>query len=129
MNQVPRYALNCSILFTELPLLERPAVAKAAGFDAVEFWWPFSEIVPDDHQVEEFVTAIDQAGVDLIALNFTSGDRLMATEGYSLYPAAGPSSATMSMPLSTSAKGSELKPSTCDMGTVWTTWKRQNKTN
>ena len=74
MNHVPRYAVNCSILFTELPLLERPAAAKAAGFDAVEFWWPFSEIVPDDHQVEEFVTAIDQAGVDLIALNFASGN-------------------------------------------------------
>ena len=31
-----RYAVNCSILFTELPLLERPTAAKAAGFDAVE---------------------------------------------------------------------------------------------
>ena len=32
----PGYAANCSILFTELPLLERPAAAKAAGFDGVE---------------------------------------------------------------------------------------------
>ena len=31
----PGYAANCSILFTELPLLERPAAAKAAGFDGV----------------------------------------------------------------------------------------------
>ena len=31
------YEVNCSILFTELPLLERPAAAKAAGFDAVEY--------------------------------------------------------------------------------------------
>ena len=36
------FDVNLSILFTELPLLERPAAAKAAGFDAVEFWWPFS---------------------------------------------------------------------------------------
>ena len=36
-----RYEVNLSILFTELPLLERPAAAKPAGFDAVEFWWPF----------------------------------------------------------------------------------------
>jgi hydroxypyruvate isomerase len=35
-------AVNCSILFTETPLLERPAAAKAAGFEAVEFWGPFS---------------------------------------------------------------------------------------
>ena len=33
-----RYAVNCSILFTELPLLERPAAARQAGFGAVEFW-------------------------------------------------------------------------------------------
>ena len=36
------YLANCSMLFTELPLLERPAAATAAGFDAVEFWWPFA---------------------------------------------------------------------------------------
>jgi hydroxypyruvate isomerase len=81
MNHVPRYAVNCSILFTELPLLERPAAAKAAGFDAVEFWWPFSEIVPEDHRVEEFVTAIDEAGVHLIALNFASGDPASGDRG------------------------------------------------
>ena len=37
-----RFDVNCSILFTERPLLERPAAARAAGFDAVEFWWPFA---------------------------------------------------------------------------------------
>ena len=37
-----RYDVNLSILFTELPLLERPAAAAAAGFDAVEMWWPFA---------------------------------------------------------------------------------------
>ena len=42
------YTVNCSILLTELPLLERPAAAKAAGFDAVEFWWPFESSVPSD---------------------------------------------------------------------------------
>ena len=34
--------VNLSILFTDLPLLERPAAAAKAGFDAVELWWPFS---------------------------------------------------------------------------------------
>jgi hydroxypyruvate isomerase len=32
-----RFSVNLSILFAELPLLERPA---AAGFTAVELWWP-----------------------------------------------------------------------------------------
>jgi hydroxypyruvate isomerase len=44
------YTVNCSILLTELPLLERPAAAKAAGFDAVEFWWPFATSVPTDKE-------------------------------------------------------------------------------
>ncbi len=43
-----RFDVNCSILFTELPVLARPAAARAAGFDAVEFWWPFEEMVPAD---------------------------------------------------------------------------------
>jgi hydroxypyruvate isomerase len=33
-----RFDVNCSILFTELPVLQRPAAAQAAGFTAVEFW-------------------------------------------------------------------------------------------
>ena len=43
-------AINTCIMmmFTELPLLERPAAAAAAGFDAVEFWWPFDSPVPAD---------------------------------------------------------------------------------
>ena len=39
-----------SILFTELPLLQRPAAAKAAGFDGVEFWWPWDATVPSDKE-------------------------------------------------------------------------------
>ncbi|AMM34000.1 Hydroxypyruvate isomerase [Sinomonas atrocyanea] len=68
------YTVNCSILLTELPLLERPAAAKAAGFDAVEFWWPFSEAVPADKDVDAFVAALDNAGVALSGLNFFAGD-------------------------------------------------------
>ena len=50
-----RFDVNCSILFTELPLLKRSAAARSAGFDAVEFWWPFAEPVPPDHEVDRFV--------------------------------------------------------------------------
>jgi hydroxypyruvate isomerase len=69
-----RYEVNCSILFTELPLLERPAAVKAAGFDAVEFWWPFAEAVPADKDVDAFVRAVRDAGVQLVGLNFFAGD-------------------------------------------------------
>jgi hydroxypyruvate isomerase len=69
-----RYLANCSILFTELPLLERPAAAKAAGFDAVEFWWPFAAAVPTSADVDAFTQAIADAGVELVGLNFFAGD-------------------------------------------------------
>ncbi|MDJ0356248.1 TIM barrel protein [Paenarthrobacter sp. PH39-S1] len=68
------YTVNCSILLTDLPLLERPAAAKAAGFDAVEFWWPFAESVPADAEVAAFENAITDAGVQLTGLNFNAGN-------------------------------------------------------
>lgn len=69
-----RLDVNCSILFTELPLLQRPAAAKAAGFDAVEFWWPFGEMTPDRNAADAFVGAVKDAGVQLVSLNFHAGD-------------------------------------------------------
>jgi hydroxypyruvate isomerase len=70
-----RFDVNCSILFTELPLLDRPAAAAAAGFDAVEFWWPFGDDpVPGDREVDAFLAAISDAGVSLAGLNFAAGN-------------------------------------------------------
>ena len=69
-----RYLANCSIMFPELPLLQRPAAARSAGFGAVEFWWPFDRPVPGDAAVDAFVAAIADAGVALVALNFFAGD-------------------------------------------------------
>jgi hydroxypyruvate isomerase len=70
-----RYEVNCSILFTELPLLERPAAAKAAGFDAIELWWPWpDQPVPADRDVDALVRAVEDAGVQLVGLNFFAGD-------------------------------------------------------
>src|ERR1700758_2864153 len=68
------YLVNCSLMFTEEPLLRRPAAARAAGFSAVEFWWPFATPVPPDREVDAFITAVSDAGVALIGLNFFAGD-------------------------------------------------------
>lgn len=70
-----RYLANCSMLFTEVPLLERPAAAKAAGFDVIEFWWPWpDQPVPADRDVDAFVAAVEDGGVRLAGLNFFAGD-------------------------------------------------------
>jgi hydroxypyruvate isomerase len=83
------YTVNCSILLTELPLLERPAAAKAAGFDAVEFWWPFSTSVPLDRDVDAFIASVRNAGVRLTGLNFNAGDMPGGDRGLLSWPARG----------------------------------------
>ncbi|MEO7132146.1 MAG: TIM barrel protein [Dermatophilaceae bacterium] len=83
-----RYLANCSMLFTELPLLERPAAAKAAGFDTIEFWWPWpDQPVPSDRDVDAFVAAVRDSGVRLAGLNFFAGDLAGADCGVLSIPA------------------------------------------
>jgi hydroxypyruvate isomerase len=69
-----RYAANCTLLFHEWKLLERPARAKAAGFDTVELWWPFDSPTPPGAEVDALTRAIEDAGVALVALNLYGGD-------------------------------------------------------
>lgn len=70
-----RHTVNASILLTDRPLLERPAVVRDAGFDAVEFWWPWPQTAtPSTDEVDAFVAALDDAGVQLTGLNFFAGD-------------------------------------------------------
>jgi hydroxypyruvate isomerase len=84
-----KFDVNLSILFTELPLHERPGAARSAGFDAVELWWPFAVAVPGDHEVDDFVRAVQDAGVALVGLNFFAGDMPGGDRGLVSWPARG----------------------------------------
>jgi hydroxypyruvate isomerase len=84
-----KFDVNLSILFTELPLHERPGAARSAGFDAVEFWWPFDVAVPGDRDVDAFVRAVQEAGVRLVGLNFFAGDMPGGDRGLVSWPARG----------------------------------------
>ncbi|MGH4032917.1 TIM barrel protein [Actinomycetota bacterium Odt1-20B] len=69
-----RFNVNLSILFTELPLLERPAAAAAAGFTAIELWWPWVDApTPEQAELDALKKAIEDAGVQLVGLNFYAG--------------------------------------------------------
>jgi len=81
-----RYAVNCSIMYTELPLLERPAAARAAGFDGIELWWPFADAVPADAEVDRLVGVVQDAGVQLVGLNFAAGDMPGGDRGLLSWP-------------------------------------------
>jgi hydroxypyruvate isomerase len=63
-----RFCPNVSILFKEVPLLERFGAAARAGFAAVEFWWPRGE------RLDEVEAAIHEAGLAVALFNFDAGD-------------------------------------------------------
>jgi hydroxypyruvate isomerase len=81
-----RFDVNCSILFTELPLTGRARAARDAGFDGVEFWWPWDAMVPDDAEADAFVASIADAGVALVSLNFHAGDMAAGERGIVSHP-------------------------------------------
>jgi hydroxypyruvate isomerase len=81
---------NISILFTELPLAQRPAAARAAGFTAIEAWWPFDSAVPADTEVAGFERAVRDAGVELVALNSFAGDMRAGDRGILSWPGRQP---------------------------------------
>jgi len=70
-----RFSANVSILFKEVPLLERFGRAAEAGFSAVEFWWPMGE---DLGEVEK---EIKDAGLEVALFNFDAGDMASGDRG------------------------------------------------
>lgn len=84
-----RWVANLHLLFTELPLLERPAAAAAEGFDAVELWWPFDgRPRPEAHEVDALAAAIESAGVQLTAMNLYAGTMAEGDRGVVSHPEA-----------------------------------------
>lgn len=71
---------NLSLLFTEVPLLERIAAAKAAGFEGVEIQFPYE--VP----AEQLKAALEDAGLPLILINLPAGDLMQGGPGLAAVP-------------------------------------------
>jgi hydroxypyruvate isomerase len=63
-----KIAANLSMLFTELPLIERVAAAAKAGFDGVEIQFPY-EISPVQLKRE-----LDRYAMPLVLINLPAGD-------------------------------------------------------
>ncbi|WP_265447127.1 hydroxypyruvate isomerase family protein [Flexivirga meconopsidis] len=80
-NTLRPWVANISMLFADLPFLARPAAAAAAGFTAVECWWPWPTATPTEQDRSDFVTAIEDARVQLTGLNFFAGDMLAGERG------------------------------------------------
>jgi hydroxypyruvate isomerase len=65
---MPRFAANLSMMFTEVPFLDRFALAAKAGFRAVEFLFPY------DHPAAEIATRLKDNGLELVLFNAPPGD-------------------------------------------------------
>lgn len=78
---------NISLLFGEVPFERRPAAAAAAGFTAIECWWPFVGAHPATADVDAFVASVTDAGVQLRGLNFFAGDMAAGERGVASHPA------------------------------------------
>lgn len=70
-----KFCANISMLFTEVPFIDRIDLAARAGFTSVEFWWPTTE--PTDAVVD----AVQSAGVDVALMNFFAGDMQAGERG------------------------------------------------
>jgi hydroxypyruvate isomerase len=55
------------MLFAELPVLERPSAARAAGFSSVETWWPGDE-------TDAWAAAVRDADLSVALVNADGGD-------------------------------------------------------
>lgn len=75
---MPRIAANITMLFTESPMLARPALAAAAGFDGVEVLFPY------DHPAAAWADAL--AGVPLALINTPPGDWAAGDRGFAARP-------------------------------------------
>ncbi len=77
---MPRFAANLSMLFTEHPFLDRFEHAAAAGFQAVEFMFPYA------FEAEAIRQRLDQSGLQLVLHNLPAGDWDAGERGIACLP-------------------------------------------
>ena len=77
---MPRLAANLSMMFTELPFLERFDAAAAAGFRACEFLFPY------EHPAAELRRRLDAAGLEQALFNAPPGDWAAGERGMACLP-------------------------------------------
>jgi hydroxypyruvate isomerase len=77
---MPKLAANLTMMFNEVPFLDRFAAAKQAGFDAVEFLSPY------DHPKETVAKAAKDAGVQVVLHNAAMGNWSGGERGIAALP-------------------------------------------
>ena len=77
---MPRFAANLSMLYTELPFLDRFAAAARAGFKAVEFLFPY------DFAPQDITQRLHAHQLQLVLHNMPPGDWAAGERGLAALP-------------------------------------------
>ncbi|MDQ3060725.1 MAG: hydroxypyruvate isomerase [Pseudomonadota bacterium] len=77
---MPKFAANLTMLFTEVPFLDRFERAAQAGFKAVEFLFPYA------YAAQEIRQRLDANGLTLVLHNLPAGDWEAGERGIACHP-------------------------------------------
>lgn len=77
---MPHFAANLSMMFTEVAFMDRFKAARDAGFDAVEFLFPYA------HPTDEVATALKDNGLTQALFNAPPGDWDAGERGIAALP-------------------------------------------
>jgi hydroxypyruvate isomerase len=78
--RMPRFAANLSMMFTEVPFLDRFGAAAKAGFKAVEFLFPY------EHPAAEIRRRLDDGGLQVVLFNMPPGNWAAGERGIAALP-------------------------------------------
>src|SRR6202790_3504747 len=79
-QSMPRFAANLSMMFNEVPFLERFDAAAKAGFTAVEFLFPY------DHPAEAIGERLRRNGLTQALFNLPPGNWDAGEKGFAALP-------------------------------------------
>ena len=77
---MPRFAANLTMMFNEVPFLDRFAAARKAGFDGVEFLFPYA------HPAEEIGKRLRANGLTQALFNLPPGNWDAGEKGFAALP-------------------------------------------
>lgn len=80
VGAMPRFAANVCTMFPDRPVIERFAAARAAGFEAVEYLFPYAE------SAAAIKRRLQATGIRLILMNTPLGDAANGERGLAALP-------------------------------------------
>jgi hydroxypyruvate isomerase len=77
---MPKFAANLTMLFNEVPFLDRFAAARRAGFEGVEYLFPY------EHEPNEIRRRLDEHGLTQVLHNPPAGNWSAGERGIASHP-------------------------------------------